>query len=59
MAIPSLSGQETAAQEHVAAQMERCGPEVDIWGDEYVPVAELITAARTLALVALRLCGYM
>lgn len=31
VAIPSLSGEETAAQEHVAAQMERCGMEVDVW----------------------------
>jgi len=31
IAIPSLSGQETAAQESVAAQMERCGLEIDVW----------------------------
>jgi acetylornithine deacetylase len=31
VAIPSLSGQETAAQEHVALQMERCGLTVDVW----------------------------
>jgi acetylornithine deacetylase len=31
VAIPSLSGQETAAQEHVAAQMTRSGLEVDLW----------------------------
>jgi acetylornithine deacetylase len=31
VAIPSLSGQETAAQEHVALQMERCGLAVDVW----------------------------
>jgi acetylornithine deacetylase len=31
IAIPSLSGQETAAQEHVAAQMARCGLGVDVW----------------------------
>jgi acetylornithine deacetylase len=31
VAVPSLSGQETAAQEHVAAQMEQCGLSVDVW----------------------------
>jgi acetylornithine deacetylase len=31
VAVRSLSGQETAAQEHVAAQMERCGLTVDMW----------------------------
>jgi acetylornithine deacetylase len=31
VAIPSLCGQETAAQEHVALQMERCGLAVDVW----------------------------
>ncbi len=31
VAVRSLSGQERAAQEHVAAQMERCGLEVDRW----------------------------
>jgi acetylornithine deacetylase len=31
VAIPSLSGQETAAQEHVAHQMERCSLSVDVW----------------------------
>lgn len=31
VAVPSLSGQETEAQEDVAAQMERCGLEVDVW----------------------------
>jgi len=31
VAIPSLGGQETAAQEHVAAQMKRCGLAVDVW----------------------------
>lgn len=31
IAIPSLSGQETLAQERVAAEMERCGLEVDLW----------------------------
>ncbi len=31
VAIPSLSGRETPAQEHVAAQMERCGLDVDVW----------------------------
>jgi acetylornithine deacetylase len=31
VALPSLSGQETPAQEHVAAQMERCGLAVDAW----------------------------
>ncbi len=29
--VCSLDGQETAAQEHVAAQMRRCGLEVDVW----------------------------
>jgi acetylornithine deacetylase len=29
--IPSLGGQETEAQKHVAAQMERCGLTVDVW----------------------------
>jgi acetylornithine deacetylase len=31
VAIPSLSGQETAAQRHVARQMERYGLAVDVW----------------------------
>jgi len=31
VAIPSLGGQETAAQEHVAVQMKRCGLAVDVW----------------------------
>jgi acetylornithine deacetylase len=31
VAIRSLDGEETAAQEHVAAQMQRCGLEVDMW----------------------------
>jgi acetylornithine deacetylase len=31
VAIPSLSGQETPAQEHVAAQMEQCGLALDVW----------------------------
>jgi acetylornithine deacetylase len=31
IAIPSLSGQETAAQEHVAVLMERCGLDIDVW----------------------------
>ncbi len=31
IAIPSLSGEETAAQERVAAEMERCGLAVDLW----------------------------
>lgn len=31
VAIRSLSGQETPAQEHVAAQMERCGLSLDVW----------------------------
>jgi acetylornithine deacetylase len=31
IAIPSLGGQETPAQELVAAQMKRCGLEVDVW----------------------------
>lgn len=31
IAVPSLDGEETSAQEHVAAQMERCGLEVDVW----------------------------
>jgi acetylornithine deacetylase len=31
VAIPSLSGKETAAQEYVAAQMEQCGLSVDVW----------------------------
>ncbi len=31
IAIPSLSGQETPAQERVAAEMESCGLEVDVW----------------------------
>jgi acetylornithine deacetylase len=31
VAIPSLSGKETPAQEHVAAQMEQCGLSVDVW----------------------------
>jgi acetylornithine deacetylase len=31
VALPSLGGQESAAQEHVAAFMERCGLAVDLW----------------------------
>lgn len=31
VALRSLGGHESAAQEHVAAQMERCGLEVDLW----------------------------
>jgi acetylornithine deacetylase len=31
VAIPSLTGQETEAQEHVAIQMKKCGLEVDRW----------------------------
>ena len=31
IAVRSLVGDETAGQEHVAAQMERCGLEVDVW----------------------------
>ena len=31
VAIPSLTGQETPAQEHVAEQMGRCGLAVDVW----------------------------
>lgn len=31
VAVRSLSGQETAAQEHVAAQMARIGLDVDVW----------------------------
>jgi len=31
VAIPSLSGQETVAQEHVATQMEQWGLAVDVW----------------------------
>jgi len=31
VAVSSLSGQETAAQEYVAAQMKPCGLAVDIW----------------------------
>ncbi len=31
IAVPSIVGEETAAQEHVAAQMERCGLKVDVW----------------------------
>ena len=31
VAIPSLTGSETEAQEHVAAQMKKCGLEVDLW----------------------------
>ena len=31
IAVPSLDGEETAVQEHVAAQMEHCGLEVDVW----------------------------
>jgi acetylornithine deacetylase len=30
-AVPSLVGEETAGQEFVAAQMERCGLDVDLW----------------------------
>jgi acetylornithine deacetylase len=29
--VPSVTGEETAAQEHVAAEMARCGLEVDVW----------------------------
>jgi len=31
IAVRSLVGEETEAQEHVAAQMKRCGLEVDVW----------------------------
>jgi acetylornithine deacetylase len=31
IAVPSVVGEETAAQEHVATQMERCGLQVDVW----------------------------
>lgn len=31
VAVPSLDGEETAAQEHVAAQMRNIGLDVDIW----------------------------
>jgi acetylornithine deacetylase len=31
IAVRSLDGEETAAQEHVAAQMRDCGLEVDVW----------------------------
>ena len=31
VAVRSLSGQETPAQESVAAQMERCGLSLDVW----------------------------
>jgi acetylornithine deacetylase len=31
VAVRSVTGDETAAQEHVASQMERCGLEVDLW----------------------------
>jgi acetylornithine deacetylase len=31
IAVRSLTGQETEAQEHIAAQMARCGLEVDVW----------------------------
>ena len=31
IAVPSLVGDETAGQEYVAAQMERCGLDVDLW----------------------------
>ena len=31
IAVPSLVGEETSAQEHVATQMERCGLQVDVW----------------------------
>jgi acetylornithine deacetylase len=31
VAVPSLTGHETPAQEHVAAQMERIGLDVDVW----------------------------
>ena len=31
IAVRSLVGDETAGQEHVATQMERCGLEVDVW----------------------------
>ena len=31
VAVRSVTGDETAAQEHVARQMERCGLKVDLW----------------------------
>jgi len=31
IAVPSLDGEETAAQEHIAAQMKHCGLAVDVW----------------------------
>jgi len=39
IAVPSLSGQETAAQEHVAAQMARCGLAVDMWELDFAALA--------------------
>lgn len=29
--VPTLGGQETAGQEHIAAEMRRCGLDVDVW----------------------------
>jgi acetylornithine deacetylase len=39
VAIPSLGGEETPAQEHVAAQMEACGLDVDVWALDFAELA--------------------
>jgi acetylornithine deacetylase len=38
--IPSLSGQETAAQEYVAARMEGCGLAVDVWDLDFQQLSQ-------------------
>ncbi len=40
VAVRSLSGQETAVQEHVAAQMERCGLAVDVWALDFETLSQ-------------------
>lgn len=39
IAVRSLDGEETAAQEHVAAQMERSGLELDVWKIDFAALS--------------------
>lgn len=40
VAVPSLDGDETPAQEHVAAQMERCGLALDVWEIDFAALRQ-------------------
>ncbi|MEM7344421.1 MAG: ArgE/DapE family deacylase, partial [Chloroflexota bacterium] len=40
VAVKSLSGEESPAQEHVAAQMSRCGLEVDMWELDFAKLSQ-------------------